>query len=101
MRGKDHLFHLIHSLSKSEKRYFTLDARKSGKTNSRYLELFQLINKQKTFDDTPLKKKFKTRLGEDVVPSISDIIKQPEFEGREITKTEFEQLWIAHAKSDS
>lgn len=65
MRGKDHLFHLIHSLSKSEKRYFTLDARKGGKTNSRYLELFQRINKQEKYEEVSLKKKFGARLGDD------------------------------------
>lgn len=65
MRSKDHLFHLVHSLSKSEKRYFTLDAKKSGKTDSRYLKLFQAINKQESYDEAALKRVFGPRLTDD------------------------------------
>jgi hypothetical protein len=42
-----------------------------------------------------------TRLGEDVVPSIADINDDAEFEGVEITKIKFEELWIAYAPSNS
>lgn len=65
MRGKTDLFHLIHSLSKSEKRYFTLDAQKSGRKSSRYLELFQAINKQETYEEQALKRKFGRSLADD------------------------------------
>ncbi len=79
MRGKEDLFHLIQSLSKSEKRYFTLDAQKSGRKSSRYLELFQAINKQEAYDELSLKKKFgksladdKSRLYEAILRSMRD-----------------------------
>lgn len=65
MRSKDHLFLLIQSLSKSEKRYFTLDARKSGRRESRYLELFQLINDMDTYDEAAVKAKFGNKVGDD------------------------------------
>lgn len=65
MRGKTDLYELIHSLSKSEKRYFTLDAQKSGKRNSRYLELFKAINKQVEYDEDALKKRFDSQLADD------------------------------------
>ncbi|MCB0637661.1 MAG: hypothetical protein KDC54_13620, partial [Lewinella sp.] len=65
MRGKTDLYDLIHSLSKTEKRYFTLDAQKSGKRTSRYLELFKVINQQEAYDEDSLKKKFGSRLADD------------------------------------
>ncbi|RMF03250.1 MAG: hypothetical protein D6772_02375, partial [Bacteroidetes bacterium] len=65
MRGKDHLYYLIHSLSKSEKRYFTLDAQKSGRKDSRYLELFRFINQQTAYDEKALKQKFGKKLADD------------------------------------
>lgn len=65
MRSKDHLFHLIQSLSKSEKRYFTLEARKSGRKDSRYWELFQLINDMDTYDEAVVKAQFGAKVGDD------------------------------------
>lgn len=59
------LFDLIRSLSRTEKRYFTLDARKAGKRQSRYLQLFQEINKLDEYDETGLKKQFKLSLVDD------------------------------------
>lgn len=58
MKSKADLFQLIKAMSKSEKRYFTLDAQKSGRKDARYLELFQCINEQETYDEAPLKAKF-------------------------------------------
>lgn len=58
MKSKGDLFHLIKAMSKSEKRYFTLDAQKSGRKDARYLELFQVINEMETYDEAPLKEKF-------------------------------------------
>ncbi len=59
MKHKNDLFRLIHSMSKSEKRYFTLDAQKAGKKNARYLALFRLIGKMDAYDDTKLKRDYK------------------------------------------
>jgi len=65
MRDKDDLFHLIKAMSKSEKRYFTLDAKKSGKEGAKYLELFQAINAMETYEEGKLKKKFPRHLSSD------------------------------------
>jgi hypothetical protein len=35
-----------------------------------------------------------TRLGEDVIPSIDEIAKDPQFSPREIAKDEFERVWL-------
>lgn len=59
MRGKEGLFQLIKAMSRSEKRYFTLDAQKSGKKGNRYLDMFQYINAMDDYDEIKLKKKFK------------------------------------------
>ena len=45
-------------MSKSEKRYFTLDAKKSGRRSSNYLEVFQAINQMDEYDEQKLQKKF-------------------------------------------
>jgi hypothetical protein len=65
MRSREDLFKLIQSMSKSEKRYFVLDAKKSGRSASRYLALFDAINKMEEFDEEQLKKKFPTNLSAD------------------------------------
>lgn len=65
MRSKTDLYQLIKSLSKAEKRYFTLDAKKSGRENSRYLQLFQAIVKMEAYDETPLKQEFGKKLSDD------------------------------------
>ncbi|MCP3933495.1 MAG: hypothetical protein GY705_30870 [Bacteroidetes bacterium] len=62
MRSKEDLFQLVKSMSRSEKRYFTLDAQKSGKKASKYLELFQVINAMESHDEKKLKKKFPRNL---------------------------------------
>ncbi len=59
MENFDQLFHLIHSLSKSEKRYFKIySAIQAG--NKLYIKLFDLIDKQKQYDEKELKSKLKT-----------------------------------------
>lgn len=58
MKSKTDLFQLIKAMSKSEKRYFTLDAQKSGRKSARYLELFQAINDLESYDETALKTQF-------------------------------------------
>lgn len=65
MKKNQDLFDLIHSLSRTEKRYFTLDARKAGKRESRYLRLFQAINQQEEYDEAELKKEFRRGLADD------------------------------------
>jgi hypothetical protein len=55
MKPSDHLFFLIHSLSKTEKAYFTKFAGRHGaKTNSTYLKLFRAIEKQQAYDEKKL-----------------------------------------------
>lgn len=65
MKSKADLFHLIKAMSKSEKRYFTLDAQKTGKKGSKYLDLFQAINAMIDYDEAKLKKKFAKSLPSD------------------------------------
>ena len=49
------LFHLIKSLTGSEKRYFKLFVRDTGGKTSKYIQLFEAIEKQETFDDEALR----------------------------------------------
>ena len=65
MKSKEDLFQLIQAMSKSEKRYFTLDAQKSGRRSSKYLELFQAINDMEEYDEEKLRKKFGRHLPSD------------------------------------
>ncbi len=65
MKTKEDLFYLIKALSKSEKRYFTLDAQKSGRKGSKYLELFQSINDQDSYDEAALRERFGANLPSD------------------------------------
>ncbi len=65
MKTKEDLFHLIKALSRSEKRYFTLDAQKSGRKGSKYLELFQVINDQEAYDEAALRMQFGASLPSD------------------------------------
>jgi hypothetical protein len=58
MKQKEDLYHLIQAMSKSEKRYFTIDAKKSGRNSSKYLELFQSINQMEVYNEQKLQKKF-------------------------------------------
>lgn len=50
------LFKLIKSLSASEKRYFKLYANNGIETERKYIQLFDAIENQTTFDDAALKK---------------------------------------------
>ncbi|MEM9919703.1 MAG: hypothetical protein AAF990_16520, partial [Bacteroidota bacterium] len=55
---KEDLYNLIQSLSKTEKRYFKMEARKAGdKSNSKYLQLFEAIHKMDKYDEERLKSK--------------------------------------------
>ncbi len=93
MRGKDHLFYLIKSLSKSEKRYFTLDAQKSGRKNSRYLALFQAINQQEEYSEGPLKKEFGKKLGDDKARLYEAILRaMRDYQSKKSYKTRIKEL---------
>lgn len=56
----DDLFQLIKSLTKQEKRYFKLHASRHviGEEN-KYVKLFDAIDKQKVYDESQIKKKFR------------------------------------------
>jgi hypothetical protein len=60
MKSKELLFELIHSLTKSEKRYFKIFATMHGDNNN-YVELFDAIHRQKEYNEEDLKKQFKGR----------------------------------------
>lgn len=93
MRGKDHLFYLIKSLSKSEKRYFTLDAQKSGRKDSRYLALFQAINQQEEYSEDPLKKEFGRKLGDDKARLYEAILRaMRDYQSKKSYKTRIKEL---------
>ncbi len=60
-KNNDPLFQLIKSLTKSEKRYFKLHVTKQiAGEDTKYLKLFDLIDKQKTYDETKILEKDKT-----------------------------------------
>ncbi|MDB5035302.1 MAG: hypothetical protein JWQ98_2543 [Chlorobi bacterium] len=57
---RDDLFQLVKSLSKNEKRYFTLQA-STHRKEARHLFLFQAIDKQKEYDEAALRKLFREK----------------------------------------
>jgi hypothetical protein len=59
-KASDHLFQLIKSLNRSEKRYFSLYASRHtiGEKNN-YVVLFEAIDKQKEYDEESILKQFK------------------------------------------
>jgi hypothetical protein len=60
MKASDNLFHLIKSLTKSEKRYFKIIAAKKsedGKGNN-YLQLFNAIDKQEEYNEEKIIRQF-------------------------------------------
>jgi hypothetical protein len=65
MKHQNDLFDLIQSMSKSEKRYFSLDAKKSGRNSSRYLDLFKAINQMEAYEEGRLRRKFGNSLPTD------------------------------------
>ncbi len=58
MVKKEHLFYLINSLSKSEKRYFKIFCFNKDKTNN-YLQLFNEIEKQDIYNEDLIRIRFK------------------------------------------
>ncbi len=60
-KNNDPLFQLIKSLTKSEKRYFKLHVNKQiAGEDTKYLKLFDLIDKQKVYDESKILEKDKT-----------------------------------------
>lgn len=62
MKSKDgsHLFELIKSMTKSEKRFFKLSAQKHEKEEeSIYIKLFDAIEKQREYDENAIREAFK------------------------------------------
>ncbi|MGB1216497.1 MAG: hypothetical protein ACPG5P_01400, partial [Saprospiraceae bacterium] len=58
----DKLFSLIHSLTKAEKRFFRLHASSSGTPEKKkYLLLFDIFSKMKSFDEVAVLKKAKQK----------------------------------------
>lgn len=61
MKPSEDLFHLIKSLTKSEKRYFKRFCMLyTTEKKNNYLKLFDAIDKQKVYDENKLKNKFKS-----------------------------------------
>jgi len=58
MKSKELLFELIHSLTKSEKRYFKVFT-STHKEGNNYVKLFDAIQEQKVYDEDKLLSKFK------------------------------------------
>lgn len=65
MKSKEDLFQLVQAMSKAEKRYFTLDAQKSGRESARYLELFRDISDMEEYDEAKLRDRFGKNLPSD------------------------------------
>lgn len=65
MKNRDALYQLIQSMSRTEKRYFVLDARKSGRLSSKYLKLFDILNGMDHYNEARLKKHFPKNLSTD------------------------------------
>lgn len=57
MNLNDDLFQLIKAMSRTEKRYFKLDAQKSGEKKSKQVQLFDAINNMDSYDEQKLAKK--------------------------------------------
>ena len=58
MTKKGNIFHLITSLSKSEKRYFKTSISEKS-VNKNYVKLFNIIDKQTEYDENEIRKVFK------------------------------------------
>lgn len=63
MKSTDDLFQLIHSLTRSEKRYFKLYAsRQIGEYQADYLHLFDVLDTMKAYDEAVLRSKLKSEV---------------------------------------
>jgi len=76
MKGNDDLFQLIKSMSKSEKRYFKLDAQKSSTAKTNKVKLFDAINAMEVYTEEKLKKKvFVKHLSKEKIDLYDSILK--------------------------
>ncbi|SHJ46754.1 hypothetical protein [Aquimarina spongiae] len=73
MKKSEELFHLIQSLSKSEKRYFKLSAQ--GSDSAEYLVLFDAIEAQKEYDEQEIKTIFKDKAFVNQLTTIKNYLK--------------------------
>lgn len=55
--ASDKLFRLIHTMTRAEKRYFRIYVRGRTERDSKYLELFSVLERMETFDDAAAEKK--------------------------------------------
>ena len=63
MKSKHDLFELIESLTKAEKRYFKISANRYGnKASTVFLDVFDLISKQKVKNDADIAKALKSKI---------------------------------------
>lgn len=62
MKQKEDLFQLIKSMSRSEKRYFSVEAQRGGTSSKNYLDLFKRINEMEEYNEELLKKRFPKNL---------------------------------------
>ena len=58
MKSSSELFELIHSLNKTEKRYFKLHVAKYNYAESNYLKLFDALDRQEAYDEKAIRKYF-------------------------------------------
>ena len=53
----ERLYRLIHALTSSEKRYFKLHLQREAAQNRKYIELFDALNRQASFDDEVIQRR--------------------------------------------
>ena len=68
--AKNDLHQLISSLSRSEKRHFSLFTANLQKKNAQYMILYELLEKQDTFDSKILHKNLRKKLGKEAADMI-------------------------------
>ena len=78
MKKNEELFFLIKSLSKSEKRYFKVSIPHTE--NAEYLQLFDAIDRQKTFDEEAIKSQFKDKAFVNQLTTIKNYLKNKIFQ---------------------
>ena len=78
MKKNEELFFLIKSLSKSEKRYFKVSIPHTE--NAEYLQLFDAIDRQKTFDEEAIKSQFMDKAFVNQLTTIKNYLKNKIFQ---------------------
>ncbi|WP_299213348.1 hypothetical protein [uncultured Aquimarina sp.] len=74
MKKNEELFFLIKSLTKSEKRYFKVNAK--GNETSEYIALFNAIDTQKKYDEAEIKELFRNKAFTNQLTTIKNYLKQ-------------------------